>query len=227
MFNTIQRELLVFGYFKEIECMLQLTYGIPNCIKLIIEQNCALPFVFDKNGIEDVEVSVDRLTLRKLPNAYVTLRFGQFVDISQQVIINIVIHFTNAEPIRTATGFITPEYIQPQNTKLYNSGENHSMLLYGDGAFVTTKEDFKSKYDKLHLSFIDIFYNFWRIGDKINIEVDMINQKGKMWNEKDKQKDKMFEVQLPKCVAVCVSIGGSIEQTVSVVSCSFQYNQNI
>ena len=56
-------------------------------------------------------------------------------------------------------------------------------------------------------------HQFWKTGDKLHVEIDMIDQKGRIWNNKDTEKNNMFEIGLPKNTAIMVDVASILEIT--------------
>lgn len=74
--------------------------------------------------------------------------------------------------------------------------------ITGHNYFTNSAEDFDTEYE--HCASIKHLQNFWQSGDKLHVELDMIHQKGRMWNDNDKDRIKMFEVSLPESAAILV-----------------------
>ena len=64
--------------------------------------------------------------------------------------------------------------------------------------------------------------NFWKQSDKLHVQIDMIDQKGRMWNENDKEKKNLFEVALPESAAIFVDVGlGKLEMIAIHQECRY------
>ena len=47
----------------------------------------------------------------------------------------------------------------------------------------------------------------WDEGDRIHIQIDMTAHSGRIWIDKDKDKDKLFEIDIPESLAIFVDSG--------------------
>ena len=103
-----------------------------------------------------------------------------------------------------------------------NRGENHSCSITGYGYFTHSPKDFTSF--KYNTGTNPDHSNFWREGDKIHAEIDMINQRGSVWNDKDKEKKHLFQVQFDatESVAIFVDVGNS-DLEITAVHQEFRY----
>ena len=100
------------------------------------------------------------------------------------------------------------------------------MWIDGNGYFINTKEDFGEKYKGEKLSSLpgenlNEFKPFYRKGDLVHLQIDMIHRKIRIWNESHKEKEKLFEIDSPKSVAAMVDFCPN--QKVTVVSQTFTY----
>ena len=203
----VKRKCLIFGYIRNMEKSLSLPYDIPIGITQIILAYYPLNFVFNRD-VKGVNLSEDGLTL-KCKSICHRIRFGEFLHNTDGVIFEVTFDLVKATLTRDAFGFITPEFYEAlEPTTGYNYGENHSCSITGAGYFVTTTEDFTSMTE-YHERTIDTLRYLWNCGDKLHIEIDMISQKGRMWNDDDKEKKKLFEINLPETAAIFIDVAYS------------------
>ena len=220
--NVKKRELLVYGYIKEHQNVLSLSYDVPECITNIIVFHYPLDFTFQRD-IKGMNVSEDGLKVTSTEEGqYATIRFGEFLYFTDNVKLDVTFKLTKVSPRISAVGFMTPEYTTPEKARTgYNYGENHTMWLDGDGYFVTTIEDFLSEYK--HQTTIQKFKSFWNgNGDKVHAQIDTIEKKGRIWNDSDTNKDKVFQINLLRPTAILIDCGQTGLE-IEVVSQEFTY----
>ena len=107
-----------------------------------------------------------------------SVRFGEFVHVSEQIIFEVIFEMEKASPYDAAIGFMTPEFDeQMEPFGNYNTGNNHSCCVSGDGYFVNSDDFIADEYE--NKDYIEGFEeNLWEEGDKLHVEIDMIEQKG-------------------------------------------------
>lgn len=200
---------------------LVLQYEIPKgIIHVIIGHHPTLHFNFKQ--LNQITISDGGLTLKHTDEIFHSVRFGEFLHAKDNIIYKVIFKFKQVRPDLTAIGFITPEFeekMDPSST--YNSGSNHSCWIQGIGYFVNSENDFESKY--VSKDFIEGLDYLFDKGNKLHVEVDMIQQKGRMWNDKDKGRKIMFEIGLPESVAIFVVLSRFGIREISAVEQEFRY----
>ena len=139
-----RRELLIYGYIREIETNTTLSYEVPDGVKGIIESNYPLEFKWKPSG--NLKISDDGLTVSSNEDQYRTMQFGEFLHKKDNIIFKCSFFLTEGSKHRIGVGAITPEYVQPKYQTDYNKGGNHTMWIDGAGYFINTQNDFKTKY---------------------------------------------------------------------------------
>ena len=213
-----QRELLIYGYIREIERDTTLSYEIPDAVKNIIASKYPLAFKWKPGG--DLIISEDGLTITSKKKQFRTMQFGEFLHHKDKIIFRVLFDLAKATANCIGIGAITPEYVHPEVQTNYNHGDNHTMWIDGSGWFITTKSDFKTKCNTDNGETNNDYSGFFFKGDKVYIEANMITQRIRIWNEKEDE-NKVFEVECPESVAVIVDMCPN--QTVSVIEQVFTY----
>ena len=218
--DEIKTECLIFGYIRNIEKNLSLSYDFPEgIINIIISHYPRLDFKFKRlNGIK---VSADGLTLNSEGIKH-SVRFGDFLHKTEEIIFEVIFFLKKASPINVAIGFMTPEFDEQMDPfNKFNTGFNHSCCISGTGYFVNSPNDFTSTYT--HGSYNGPG-NLWRAGNKLHIQIDMIEQKGRMWNDnQDEENTESFEIGLPESAAIFVDVAGTVE--CSAIHQQFRYKK--
>ena len=206
--NTMKREYLIFGYIRNIEKILSLSYEFPEgVVHIIISHYPVSDFKFHDKKLRGITVSEDGLTLNSKDVSH-TIRFGDFLHKKDNIIFEVVFELKQISAPSAGIGFMTPEYDETRTVLYaYNMGHNHSCCVTGNGYFVDTPEDFISNYEHGTYSVLAL----WQTGDKLHVEIDMIEQKGRMWNDDDTEKTNMFEVGLPESAAIMVDVAATLE----------------
>ena len=109
-----------------------------------------------------------------------------------------------------------------ESSQFHNRGNNHSCLVTGDGFFINSCDDFVTQYQ--HEGYIDALGFLWRKGDKVHVEIDMINQKGRIWNDTDNDRN-VFEIGLPERVAILVDVIKSETWEIQATHQEFRYEK--
>ena len=222
--SSLSRELLIFGYLREIEHQLKLSYDIPIDIKLIIKEHYPKPFTFIKRNEDDsIHISQNGLSLTQKHDGWIYTQIGEFLSKSEPIAVTLIIEYIEEETSKAAIGFITPKFNEWTENRV-NNGGNHTCMIYGDRILVTTNADFH--YDEGNgneLTFLKMFKRrFFQNGDKLGIEIDMIENIGRIWNIKDETK--VFQVTFATdTVAFCVFCGRDTH-SFAILSQNFKYD---
>ena len=151
-----------------------------------------------------------------------TIIFGTFFKHPTKISLQIKI-IKNCVNNSIGFGFITMKFNQFVN-ETPNEGNNHSVILYGDGRYYTSHEYVNDSYE--NGSVLLPFVNYFKNGDIIAIEMDMKNQKnaqGKIYNIKHTDDaSKHFIVSLKttnNAIAVCANI--KFKPMISVIKQTF------
>ena len=234
-FSMATEELLIFGCIRQIEKTLQLSYDIPMEIAMVIMQHYPKPFRFVKNeklngtdSYDRIEVSKDGLflTMKQHHTGWIYTQIGDFIHKSDAICVSLVIEYAGEAPEVAAVGFVAPTFDQWAENIRYNSGGNHTCMIYGDAVFATTDKDFTHNIhdESCQYWFISDLHgsrDFFKDGDKILIEIDMIRGIGKIGQENDDRN--VFQISfLVDSVAFCV-LGNSKQHNFSIVSQTFKY----
>ena len=226
-----KREILIFGYLRDVERKIKLSSHIPTGVAGIIIAHYPLPFRlhYPLNEREHMHISNDGLSFfKKYTQGCTLIRFGDFINKSEKIAIDVVFELSNVYDGVSAFGFVTSEYVESEEIIGVNYGLNHTLSVTGTGYMVTTPGDFKSEYidDVKHIATVSNKVDgfLWENGDKLHVEIDMISQKGRMWNDDNKTKDKIFECEFAGNAAVAILADlASSSQTFKVVSQTFRY----
>ena len=221
--NQNRREILISGYIRNIEREITLSSHIPSCVIDIIVYHYPLQFKFHYplKEREKMKISDDGLSFFKnLTTAWTGIRFGDFINKSEGIIVEIVFELKKISPGNAGFGFVSSKYVEREDGERFNFGKNHTLSVTGAGFMVTTIEDFRINY--IMGGWMNHqFEGFWKQGDKVHIQIDMISGKGRQWN--DNNKEKIFEVEkLPDSVAIFADLGVSSAE-INVVSQTFKY----
>ena len=134
-----------------------------------------------------------------------------FFNSVNKEIITITIEMTEIFGAFQALGFCTPEFEKWATDFGWNDGRNHSTLLYQNGYAPSSKE-FQHPTAKGRWA-QDQHKSMWRSGDTVIVEMDMNEQKGKIWNEN--QPDSIYVIELPnECTFILLL--GNRSQTVTI-----------
>ena len=212
-----RRELLIYGYIREMENNNTLSYEIPDDVKGIIKSNYPLEFKWKPSG--NLKISDDGLTVSSNEDQYRTMQFGEFLHKKDNIIFKASFLLIEGSKHRIGVGAITPQYVQPKFQRDYNKGENHTMWIDGAGYFINTPSDFKTKYQ--NKSTIYEFSNLYDKNAEFYVEANMITQKIKIWSKTDE--NKVFEIECPESIAVIADLCPN--QTLSVTEQIFTYKQ--
>ena len=219
--DALEREMLVFGYMKEIQQTMVLSYKIPKGIRDLVLLFFPRMFRFENIDIKGVKVSKNGLIITKQKDMIVNIQFGEFLHASDAVIYDVTFTLEHTYRDALSFGFMTPEFKLPSDiVQDWNFGQNHSLTVNGNG-YICTSEEFKTKIE--YNRYIDGCHPddpFWTATDKLYIKIDMIKQIGKMWS--DHEPLNILEIGLPESVAILLDWGGS-EQTLSVEYQEFRY----
>ena len=223
--DTAKKELLIIGYIRQLEQSLLLSYRIPEGIAQIIISHYQIA-IFKFKTLNGITVSEDGLTLKCEDWVYHSIRFGEFLHKNEKIIFEVIFHLKQANPGCIAIGFMTPEFDEKLDPKSgLNYGHNHSCCLTGNNFFATSPNDFVP--DKWYKEGDNSWFrDLWKDGDTLHVEIDMIVQKGRMWNDDDKEKQNMVEIGLPDSAAMFVDTG-DLELEIIAVHQEFRCkNQN-
>ena len=217
--GIIQKQRLIFGYIREMERKTLLSYDFPSgIINIIILYYPIKNFEFKR--LDYVQISDDGLSLRS--TAFLTVRFGEFLHKNERMIYKVIFEIKEANHYNVGVAFMTSEFDEKtEEPRSYNTGNNHSCVVTGNGFFVDSPEDFVSEYQDSQI--IAALNNLWRKGDKLHVEIDMIEQKGRMWNDKDKERKSLFEIDIPESVAIFIDGAGEVD--ITAIHQQFRYKK--
>lgn len=215
---------------EEEENKLETTENIINSenVKNVIDENynnvanvSNQPFKFNKNKMNSdlFKVSKDGQTLKmKVSDVYGTIMFGECSPISSNVTYTVIFNLKKIATGFCAFGFCTPEFVQFATNDEQNEGENHSCVLYCDGDYYTSEDEFANN-SYVHGYGIKSMEGWAKKGDNIAVEMNLKVNKGRIWNM-DNDDGNVFEIEFLKCekVGIIVTMGFSKGKSLFVVS---------
>eukprot|EP01084_Bolivina_argentea_P123387 218657_1 len=137
-----------------------------------------------------------------------TIIFGKFFQKPTKLLIHMKLT-KNCVNNAIGFGFISMKYNQFVD-QTFNKGNNHSVMLYGDGRYYTSHEFVNDLYQ--HDTILKQFVNYFKNGETIAIELDMKSKQsiGKIYNIKETEHDsKHFMVSLltsTNAIAICCNV---------------------
>eukprot|EP01084_Bolivina_argentea_P209465 356793_1 len=215
--------LTVFGYVRINE-----KKHIPTHLMDLILSYCDTFMKFMENDNCVFNTTKWKATLQK--DRFGTIQFGYFFSHKDEIICTISFKMESCAPQHCGIGFITSNFNSWNHGNYFDlNNNNHSMYLYGNGFYKTSKAFDKDL--KATNSFIK--YQWFDNNDEISIKIDTISKDVIIWNtEIDIEQlhvDEMnyiFFTKLPTSQDVNVAIMfdmGCVPQTVSVIDQQFQF----
>ena len=115
-------------------------------------------------------------------------------------------------------GFCTKEF-KDRTSRFWNDGDNHSMVLYQHG-YCPSSIDFKLNENDMNGDWvIEKYFEMWQQGDTVIVEMNMQEQKGRIWNKEIP--DNVLVVGLPNECTFLLMMGNT-DQIITIKDIQIQ-----